>query len=48
MGHFARDCREEQERCYNCNKFGHIAKDCTNDQDPGIIIVCIYFRMEPV
>lgn len=27
-GHFARDCKEDQDLCYRCNGVGHIAKDC--------------------
>ena len=35
MGHFARECKMEAERCYKCNELGHIAKECDKDIDSG-------------
>ncbi|UYV65345.1 K02A2.6-like [Cordylochernes scorpioides] len=33
VGHFARECKEAQDRCYRCYGTGHIAKDCQNGPD---------------
>ena len=38
MGHFARECKLEGERCYNCNRIGHIAKDCDKEIDEGWLL----------
>ncbi|MPC21720.1 CCHC-type zinc finger protein [Portunus trituberculatus] len=32
-GHFARDCKEEEDHCYRCDGVGHIAKDCEHSSD---------------
>jgi len=37
FGHFARECREEENLCYKCHKSGHIAKDCSQ---PDLCYVC--------
>ena len=31
-GHFARECREAENRCYKCHQSGHIAKDCEKEE----------------
>ena len=33
FGHFARECREEEDRCYKCHGTGHIARNCSQDED---------------
>ena len=34
-GHFARECRMDEDRCYKCNQLGHVARDCSKDIDSG-------------
>ena len=33
FGHFTRECREEEERCYKCHGSGHIARNCGQEAD---------------
>jgi len=33
FGHFARECREEEDRCYKCHGTGHIARNCSQEED---------------
>ena len=33
FGHFARECREEEERCYKCHGSGHVARACPQEED---------------
>jgi len=35
FGHFARECKEDQDLCYRCNGVGHIAKDCQQVSTPA-------------
>ena len=32
-GHLARDCQEEEDRCYRCHGTGHIARNCEQEED---------------
>lgn len=29
----ARDCQEQEERCYRCNDTGHKSRDCDRQKD---------------
>jgi len=39
-GHFARECRMDQDRCYRCNDLGHLARDCSKEIDSGACYNC--------
>ena len=42
IGHFARDCKEEEDRdkCYRCLASGHVARNCTQDGDQPTCYNC--------
>ena len=33
VGHFARECYEEEDLCYKCHGTGHIARNCSQEED---------------
>ena len=35
VGHFARECREEEDTCFKCHGFGHIVRNCSQKEDTG-------------